>query len=210
MDDLRIPRRLRGLRCKLETLPPNEPGCDACAFPNSDITMCLNAPYLAWDEPFQDCPGCKDGGVCLDPNGDGDGFPICVPWDIGALYGVNGFGTRVRYEDFGLWTGDPLPEPATCPNLPGVDICGGHCGGCPSGEHCTGRSPLHPYGICVPAQLDFCGIGCTPCGAGLGCFTYKVQPAAQAVADAIGICFPQATCENMAANLPGGGTCTTQ
>jgi hypothetical protein len=193
----------------LENCPPDEPGCRVCTDPSLPISVCGNDAFYAWGQPVQSCPGAKDSGVCLNTNGPETGYPIGVPWDIGALYGANGFGTWVRYEDWGLWTGDPLPEPAVCPNLPGINICGGHCGGCPPDTYCTGRSPLHPYGICVPTKLVVCGVGSLPCGAGLGCFVYKVQPEAQAYADEWGICFPQATCENMAANLPGGGTCTT-
>jgi hypothetical protein len=190
----------------LKECPPGAPACGVCPFPSAPISPCLNTAYFAWAQGgILDCPGCKDGGVCIDVGFQG-AFLSCQSWDLGALYAANGFGAEVRYEDYGLWTGDPLPEPVTCPDLPGISICGGHCGGCPAGEFCTGRSPLHPYGICAPDKIGYCGGGCS-CGAGLGCFIYTVQPAAQTAADRSGMCFPLATCQDMAANLPGGGKC---
>jgi hypothetical protein len=132
--------------------------------------------------------------------------PVCAPFDLGVLYAKAGYAERVRYADWGLFTGEPLPEPTSCPSVEGVLLCGGNCGGCPPETTCTGRSPLHPYGICAPAD------DCSPpegqwCGPGLGCFIWTVEPEAQALADRLGYCYPLATCEKMAAGVPGGGKC---
>lgn len=157
---------------------------------------------------FDSCGTCPDGDICAAWLG-GDTF-FCAPYEAGVLYANNGAPDRVRYADLGLWTGDPLPTPATCPDL-GFPICGGNCGACPSGV-CTGRSPLHPYGLCVPANPQGgqpnggCGGG--TCPSGWGCFTYKVEPAAQAVADEYSFCLPASYCKSAAANLPGGGKCS--
>jgi hypothetical protein len=131
---------------------------------------------------------------------------FCAPYDVGVLFAMNGAGTpdRLRYADFGLWTGDTLPEPATCPTFSGFQICGGHCGGCDEGV-CIGRSPLHPYGFCAYDT----GSGCpaTACASDQSCFHYIVQAAAQDLADQEGLCLPKALCEALAADYPGGANC---
>ncbi len=158
------------------------------------------------------CPLCRDGDICAAWYGGPYIAFYCAPYQAGILYAQNGAPDRVRYADLGLWTGDPLPLPTTCPDL-GFPICGGNCGGCPSGI-CAGRSPLHPYGLCVPLHLpggdpNVCGVGSGgACPSGWGCFTYKVQAAAQKVADQQAFCLPTDYCKNAAANLPGGGKCS--
>jgi hypothetical protein len=93
-------------------------------------------------------------GCLLTPDGD-----ICVydflyaPYDLGTLMSKNGGAADVTYADHGAWTGAPLPAPAACPVESGFSLCGPHCAPCPSGGSCTGRSPLHPYGICVPTDV---------------------------------------------------------
>lgn len=157
---------------------------------------------------FDSCGTCPDGDICAAWLG-GDTF-FCAPYEAGVLYAKNGAPDRVRYADFGSWTGDPLPLPTGCPDL-GFPICGGNCGACPSGV-CTGRSPLHPYGLCVPVDPPgshpggSCGGG--SCPSGWGCFTYKVQAEAQKVADENGFCLPASYCKSAAASLPGGGKCS--
>ncbi len=203
-----------GLRlCKgaYDCQPSSPKDCACYGYDDAGPGMCAvwfdqgdNSRYFAL------CSICPDGDICAAWYGGHDSF-FCAPYEAGILYAQNGAPDRVRYADRGLWTGDPLPLPATCPDL-GFPICGGHCGACPSGV-CTGRSPLHPYGLCVPAQLpggksNGCGAGSdVSCPSGYGCFTYTVQPAGQAVAD-YGFCLPTDYCKNAAANLPGGGKCS--
>lgn len=130
----------------------------------------------------------------------------CMPYNIGVLFANAGYADWVRYADFGLFTGEPIPAPTSCPTIEGVPLCGGNCGGCPPETVCTGRSRLHPYGICAPIDT------CDPeyddwCGAGRGCFMWIVEPEAQALADQKGYCYPLAICQKMAAEVPGGGKC---
>ena len=144
-----------------------------------------------------------------------DGYPTLyssVEYDMGVLFANNGGADRVRYADFGLWTGAPLPEPANCPAMMVAQVCGGNCGGCNAASTCHGRSPLHPYGFCEPdlAMInDDCnlskGVLCkSPADK---CFTYTVETAAQDVANQNSFCLPLDLCEDLAANLPGGGVC---
>jgi hypothetical protein len=149
---------------------------------------------------------CPDGNVLIDLQFSG-GDNLCIPFNFGLLFANAGYADWVRYADFGLFTGEPIPAPESCPTLEGIPLCGGNCGGCPPETVCTGRSRLHPYGICAPAD------DCSPakkqwCDPGLGCFMWTVEPEAQALVDEEGgYCYPLAICEKMAVEVPGGGKC---
>lgn len=138
----------------------------------------------------------------------------CFPWEFGALYAKYSTDVlgRVRYADLGKWTGDPLPEPATCPTFTDFRVCGANCGGCQTDEVCTGRSALHPYGYCLKKLTETCKLdGSRKCkDLTTACFVYKVEPEAQQVADANGHCLPMAMCNALATQLPGGGKCVVQ
>ena len=136
----------------------------------------------------------------------------CVPEQVGVLYAKNGWARAVRYADYSLYTGDPLPVATTCPSLPGAALCGGPCGNCPSGQVCTGRSPLHPYSLCVPdatgstAQIKSSGSKYVACAKGYGCFSFTDASQAQTLAYVDTDCLPVAAC--MAAEaISGGGKC---
>jgi hypothetical protein len=183
-------------------------GCH-CATAGKELALCLNE---ALDQPpfgFGATYVCPDGAIRVNVDPDAPTAYFCLSFDIGILFAKNGAADRVRYADWGLWTGAAIPEPTTCPTINNVNICGGHCGGCVAGDFCTGRSPLHPYGVCLPQHgLPSCkrqGLACTK--AGTGCFLYGVESGAQAVADDNGYCLPIDQCQAMAASLPGGGTC---
>jgi hypothetical protein len=196
-------------------------GPNHCGAGTSDCTACLWDPTLqevsecsggameSWES--KRCPAeCPDGAVCVTLAKALSEKWFCAPFDLGVLYANNGAGTpgRLRYADLGLWTGDQLPQPETCPSFTGFQICGGHCGGCPGQEVCTGRSPLHPYGVCVgPSVLDTPATGPCACPTGERCFSFTVQPDAQSVATQNAFCLPQDMCQQLAAQLPGGGTC---
>jgi hypothetical protein len=179
--------------------------CDAGA------GLCANDAAVAWNAPY--CFLCADGDVCvLESSTCGAVIPTdlgdCYPYEVGALFAQNGASDQVWYTDYSSWTGEALPDPETCPTFGTFRICGGNCGGCNSGEVCTGRSPLHPYGVCIATSAQGCSTqGTTPCTVGSSCFRYTVQPAAQVGANGHGVCLPTNECQDMAANLPGGGTC---
>jgi len=138
-------------------------------------------------------------------------FYVSVPFNAGILVAEHGQATRLAYADRGVWTGKPIPKPTACPSIANVPTCGGYCGGCPVGQICTGRSPLHPYGVCIPENVGVCsrvaGVNGSICSADEGCFIFTVEPARQLVADATGFCLPAKECQAMAAKLPGGGRC---
>jgi hypothetical protein len=116
----------------------------------------------------------------------------------------------VRYVDRSTYTGAPLPEPTSCPSISGLTLCGGSCGTCPNGYQCIGRSPLHPYSLCInPYEMSFlyiCQRGKT-CGSGRRCLTFVVDDAAQAYADAHSFCVDASTCDTAAKSYPGGALC---
>jgi len=176
-----------------------------------DLSVCYNEELAKELEGScgYDCP---DGKICVAYGSEtaAIGSFSCTPYNLGVLYDQAGAPGFVRYADLGLWTGDPLPLPDSCPVIEGVTICGGNCGGCPTGQFCTGRSPLHPYSMCVPDELWDCNLEEYLCDKGLGCFIYTVEPEAQPLADRHGYCLPLDTCQKTAADLPGGGKCIAQ
>jgi hypothetical protein len=174
------------------------PECAVCMPKTGAVGLCFaeNGAY------GDDCNLCDDGDVCVDATG--FGAWVCRPFAVGQLFASNGASTQVRYTDLSLWTGDALPEPADCAAPAGLTYCGGNCGGCPSGSACTGRSPIHPYGLCVPTQR----LAPPNCSSGEVGFIFKVQPAAQALANAYSLCMPEAECATAAASYPGGAICT--
>jgi len=137
-----------------------------------------------------------------------------IPFSAGQFLAARGEAARLAYADRGSWTGEPLPLPTECPVVDGLQLCGGRCGGCPDGEGCTGRSPLHPWGLCIPEreigdQHAVCSArkGSTGCEWGSSCFVFTVDAAHQGIADSKGLCLPRALCDAAAAGLPGGGRC---
>ena len=199
--------------------PSTSSPCDVCGdgsgTGDGGLSACINPPLVAFDgDKAARCDqACPDGSICVDLLGQAVLF--CAPFDMGMLFANNGGWDQVRYADMGIWTGAALPLPADCPVLAGVQLCGGNCGPCGGDERCTGRSPLHPFSFCVPKGTGGpcdAGAGCAGPGnmtdAGVGCFTYKVQPSGQALEDSRGMCLPGALCTSAAAGLPGGGTCS--
>lgn len=128
-----------------------------------------------------------------------------IPRSLALLMLQNGAGSFVHYADHSTFTGESIPEPATCPNLGKYQGCGGACGACPVGLNCYGRSPIHPTGICASIS-EYCASD-SKCSSGKKCLTYVVQPENQSFADDGGWCLPQADCEAMALAVPGGMKC---
>jgi hypothetical protein len=101
------------------------PTCSECAMANllrgpDDLSVC--APQFS-----PQFIGCDDGEVMIAipatsalPNG----TLFCAPFDYGALYAANGWSKAVRYADYDLYNGAPLPTPASCPSVRGLTLCG--------------------------------------------------------------------------------------
>jgi hypothetical protein len=177
------------------------------------LSVCATSPGLT----AESCQLANDGRVCVEVGGvqPSPGWgPGTGELELGLLFLKNGASDRVRYADFGLFDGTALPEPSTCPTLQSAQMCGGNCGSCAQNEICHGRSPLHPYGFCVPHETELKNTcrPANPCGSTAdGCFLFKVQAEAQAVADNYGLCVPKAMCKELASQTyPGGGTCLAQ
>lgn len=159
--------------------------------------------------PLVFCASAKDGEACLVDDTDVR-IVRALDWELATLFAQNGATERLRYADFGRWTGEPLPEPTSCPDLGGLKACAGVCGSCPVDMFCHGRSPRHPTGFCVPNDYVWCGPSSMSCGAGASCFTFGIEPAggdAGTLGDEGGICFPTDQCRALAERLPGGGLC---
>lgn len=192
---------------------PTGGACQSCAnITSTEVVACLNDALASFNATANTCGSpCLDGSICVAWMD--DKTYMCAPFEMGVLFAQNGGSNRARYVDMGLWTGDALPLPATCPAVDGLQLCGGNCGPCPSGQLCTGRSPLHPYSFCVPPNRFACARGSHNCGVDAGtqgqsCLTFTVQTDAQALADQWGICLPGPLCQAAAAGLPGGATCS--
>ena len=186
------------------------------------LRICLSGPLSGGGTGDQ----CPDGALLaertesLAPSPD-VGFMGCVNEDLGKLYALNGRPDLVRYSDRGTYSGEPIPPPpATCPQVPGLNLCGGACGACPdpANQICMGRSPLHPYSLCVNKfgkvnTPTSCSMGngnlCNYLGAGLKCLTFKVDAPSQSLADLNGMCVSPAICDAAAKGYPGGAFCTT-
>lgn len=200
--------------------------CPYCADSPPDATAlreCWAGPVGGGNEDARQCP---DGDLLAQhsaaskPSTDVI-FLDCVNEDLGKLYALNGRPDLVRYSDRGTYSGEPIPPPpATCPQVPGLNLCGGACGACPdpANQICMGRSPLHPYSLCVNKfgkvnTPTSCSMGngnlCNYLGAGLKCLTFKVDAPSQSLADLNGMCVSPAICDAAAKGYPGGAFCTT-
>ena len=172
----------------------------------SDAGVCwADAPA----EVAELCNACPDGMVCAQRRPD---ELVCVPesvcaalWDLGAT-------DVCRYAYKSAYDHRALPEPKTCP-FDGR-FCGGACGDCGGIFRCTGRSPAHPYGICVGsggAGLFRCGVsekGQDPaCLPNSVCAVLDVPAADEAAALRYGVCMDEDSCLAVAAELPGGLRC---
>jgi hypothetical protein len=192
-----------------EGCPEGRPGCVFCLRPPAPDLFGICAESLNPDERWEKP---RDGRVVITHDASfTDESPSLteVAFSGGLFLAQHGQADRVAYADRGLFTGDPLPEPTTCPSLPAGQVCGAHCGGCPVGQICTGRSPLHPYGICVaegasgcryPRERDW------TCTSGEACFVFTVEAERQFLANRFGFCLPKDHCDAYR-TLPGGAEC---
>ncbi|HEY1959971.1 MAG TPA: hypothetical protein VGH28_30390 [Polyangiaceae bacterium] len=196
--------------------------CSTCLGGNTgELSACDDVNFqFAVPNGAADTFLCPDGA--LNACGFDQGAPdcwggACVTEDLPKLYLANGRPDLARYADRSTYTGDPLPPLATsCPPVAqGLTLCGGTCDPCNDSQHvCTGRSPLHPYSMCVPAEpTSFpCARGqngyCNSIRSGFMCMTYQVDQAAQTIADQNSLCVPSSLCQAAASSYPGGAFCT--
>ncbi len=180
--------------------------CEECSLESSEMFTDAYSLGLCLTQKISGLPGeCWDDCVyvqLIDPR-----VLASVPFEVGPLFAANGGGDRVRYADYSPWTGDALPPIPSCVIQGGAQGCGGSCPACAPDRTCTGRSPLHPIGLCVPTI----GHGCSSkeaCPSGQACFAWKTDADAQAdVGFDYAFCLPTQECES-AAKMPGGGYCT--
>jgi hypothetical protein len=196
--------------CGIPDCPEGRPGCIYCYAANEPGLVSMCAESLIGESASRP----RDGMIILTMGSSFATPPLIwhqVPFSAGVIVANHGQAERLGYADRGKWTGDPIPQPTECPSLKDVHTCGGYCGGCPVGEICTGRSPLHPYGLCIRTNAGICSlvpeVNGSTCESGERCFVFTVEPEHQIAADAEGFCMPKAECEATAATLPGGGRC---
>lgn len=182
------------------------PGCEKGCFTYDRTGVCFGD---AFEEHVEDCHQSPDGSVCLPE------LLIALPWEVGERMAELGVADDVRHADLGRWNGEPLPEPSSCPTIPGAQLCAPGCAPCPEKHYCRGRAPRHPWGVCVPqhdAGSDL-GNNCSICNGG-SCLAFEVEPSDEEAAELINdtdICVSTEVCEGVAAHYPGDGlgyTCT--
>jgi hypothetical protein len=186
--------------------------------PQHNVGVCWGSgPNTLWRS---DCDRCEDGFLCalssaklLEPTPAATfQFMDCTVQDWARMFALGGRLDMARYADRSAYTDQPLPTPSTCPSIAGLLLCGGPCGGCQNGFACIGRSPLHPYSVCVNEKGATCQRdvlpSCMDIFADRRCLTFKVDNPSQPVADAHSICVDRAICDAAAQGYPGGAFCT--
>ena len=183
------------------------------------------------------CNECLDGHACTVTTSEvpvtataSDLFAqmVCDDVRFAEMFALNGRLDLARYPDRSAYTGDPLPPPPTaCPSVPGIQLCGGACGECAAGYVCIGRSPEHPYSLCVndwtkqipsfpqpvcirdAGTIDGGFVGsCYDGNDKFRCLTFKVDDASQPIADQFSLCVDKSICLAAAAGYPGGAFCS--
>ncbi|MBX3183851.1 MAG: hypothetical protein KIT72_06985 [Polyangiaceae bacterium] len=148
------------------------------------------------------CGYCHDGELCVVFY---DHYPICVSEDLGRLFWERGGGDLVWYADGTPYTGEPIPQPPSCPEQVGeLTLCGGGCGGCGPAKYCSGRSPTHPWGIWQDYSFGHCYLG--QCGEGEACLILNANPINENWPHPYK-CVDEADCAFYEANVPGGVSC---
>lgn len=203
--------------------PPSCPGY-GCTAARDDVTDVAAAGGVCWadlpDNGSTSCAICDDGEECVERASQ---ELVCVSPAVCAALWDDGVRDVCRYADKSQYDHRPLRSPSgTCPVDPSQHwACGGACGACPEGQHCVGRSPDHPFGICTWPPAPTLPDG-APCAIGPGgarapwcdpfdtsnsntvCAVFHVDPTDQNVAMAYGICVPRTPCLALASTLPEG------
>lgn len=223
---------LCGGSCGFATCPPSKCYSNFGLAPKHDLAVCdqYSGPALDASAFTRGCRLREDGEICVylqdvesqpDPLTSFNRIEGALE-GVGFMYHLGGRDDLVRYADRAAYHGVPLPPPPTsCPDTPGLKLCGGACGGCPTNEYtCMGRSPMHPYSLCAftgPAwslsspQVWDCvrgdSSGCFDGSVKKSCFVWKVDPVSQPIADQHGICIDTDQCAAAQKLYPGGGFC---
>ncbi len=202
-------------------------GCGFCANILVSIGFCGDNGV---PDPFTNtnCAVVPDGSVCLVVGSLPDGgtgndrlMGSSIAWEAGELIYRAGYGDSVLFADATPFDGTPLPQPPDCPSISGLTLCGGACGDtCPHDDAhaCMGRSPKHPYSLCVDvAPLSWngtpdphCARDNPPSDGKHGCLIFRDDPASQPIADSNGVWIDLPTCQAAAAGYPGGADCVFQ
>lgn len=151
------------------------------------------------------------------------GVLVCVPATLCGSLTPKRPPTPVRptspctYQDKSRWTPtDVIPTPPCPAEATKLGLCGGTCGDCQPEQTCTGRSPVHPFGVCAARKLDWpkrvdapnrCGSG-APCPDGFRCVTHVVgDSGVKFFADYYGFCAEATRCESLVKAFPSGYRC---
>jgi len=163
-------------------------------------------PGMAWAK----CgAGCDSSRCCmLTPSGL---FGSCQAIEV-CEEGLARGAKWVTFSDFSPFSLDPIPAPESCADeITTWPTCAPGCSACPGGEVCSGRSPLHPVGLCFPDAKDKAPTNCgknQQCSKGDFCFVWATsKPFYGEKAELEGVCLAEQSCLQVAKYLPGGGAC---
>lgn len=196
--------------CGVPECPEGRPGCSLCAFAKDPG---LHGTCVESLDPDEVGYKAADGRIFVSETASitAPFLVLEATFSAGVFLSAHGQAARLAYADRGVWTGAPLPSPETCAPISGIEICGGFCGGCPIGQICTGRSPKHPYGLCVAIMGGVCSLNPEvvgdACESTERCFVFEVEAEHQPMADGRGFCLAKEACQAAALSLPGGGRC---
>jgi hypothetical protein len=199
-----------GCPSELCKLGPGGLACFQPEYPPSGyVSICANDATTESDIFELSCKRAIDGAICFMEWENSMGM-LAAPFEVGELLASVGGADQIYYADFSRWTGDPLPEPTTCPPSSGFQLCGPSCAPCPEGEFCHGRAPMHPHGLClkdVVGEGFHCSTTGHACDPGQKCFIFVVPPDQQEFADHYGYCMEATKCDAAAQDYPGGAKC---
>lgn len=173
------------------------------------LSICAESSGYAYTVPLVPCSsGCgaeRCCGLVFDPD-----RLSCVSREVcdqAKLYGE----ALVTYTDGTPYTQSVIPPIGKdhCADITSWPTCSVDCP-CAKDDRCTGLSPTHPVGLCMPAVDDtpnVCGKD-GKCGPGELCFVFAT-PGEPYLAHSlyIGRCLPEPACTDLAAKLPGGAAC---
>lgn len=211
--------------CPTPSAPECEKGCLHFCSESDDPVGCPDRSSFGYCTGFIAkgprsaglCDVClREGDVCA--RGPWASQLYCVPPEVCLRLEREGQKGACTWQDKSNWSSKSLGIPeVSCPaDGASLGMCGSHCGACPAEAVCTGRSPLHPVGVCVTRGKAGqpgapCGTGGFTCSAGNVCMRFKV-PSEQSdpkLVEAYGFCVERERCRGLREHLPGGVTCKT-